>query len=390
MANNRIYYPIQQVAFRKPGTTVFREAHGVQSVSITTTFNLEQAFELGQLAIYENIEGIPNIEISLSKVLDGYPTVYLLSTASDATGAALSGPELAKRAPAETIMQLGIWPETQEAVEGTPSAYVEMSGLTVSSVSYNFPLEDNFSEDVSLAGNVKVWDTYDGTDAAGATCDAPWTLAAATGFFAGNNDAPIGTGGVNRRENMLFAGYAAQADNADYSIVPTEILGVGAGGFLPSGGITHISSITVSTDLAREDLFQLGSRSPYARTVTFPVEVTCDFEVTSVSGDQVNAIDDCGNSVSCVTATNLSDNKIRISTCEGLRLYLGEKNKLASVSYGGGDAGGGNVAVTYSYTTFNDFTVLHKNDDFNVSGTGWWDTRQTYLGASTKDSSFDN
>jgi len=390
MANNRIYYPIQQVAFRKPGTTVFREAHGVQSVSITTTFNLEQAFELGQLAIYENIEGIPNIEISLSKVLDGFPTVYMLAAACDATGGALAGPELAKRAPAETIMQLGIWPETLEAVEGTPDQYVEMSGLTVSSVSYNFPLEDNFSEDVSLAGNVKVWNTYNGTGADGVTCSAPWTLAAATGFFAGNNDAPIGTGGVNRRENMLFAGYQAQTANADYSIVPTEILGVGTSGFLPSGGVTHISSITVSTDFSREDLFQLGSRSPYARTVTFPVEVTCDFEVTSVSGDQVNAIDDCGGASVCSTASNLKDNKIRISTCEGLRVYLGEKNKLASVSYGGGDAGGGNVAVTYSYTTFNDFTVLHKNDDFNVSGTGWWDTRQTYLGALTKDSTFDN
>lgn len=390
MANNRIYYPIQQVAFRKPGSTVFLPAHGVQSVSITTTFNLEQAFELGQLAIYENIEGIPDIEVSLSKVLDGYPTVYLLATATDSTGAALSGPELAKRGPAETIMQLGIWPETQEAVEGSPDQYVEMSGLTVSSVSYNFPLEDNFSEDVSLAGNVKVWSTYNGTGADGKACAPSWTLAAATGFFAGNNDAPIGTGGVNRRENLLFSKYEGQTANADYSIVPTEILGVGTSGFLPSGGVTHISSITVSTDLAREDLFQLGSRSPYAKTITFPVEVTCDFEVTSVSGDQVNALDDCGDATVCSTPANLSDNKIRISTCEGLRVYLGEKNKLASVSYGGGDAGGGNVSVTYSYTTFNDFTVLHKNDDFNPSGTGWWDARATYMGALTKDATFDN
>ena len=390
MANNRIYYPIQQVAFRKPGSTVFREAHGVQSVSITTTFNLEQAVELGQLAIYENIEGIPDIEVSLSKVLDGYPPIYLLATATDAAGATLSGPQLAKRGPAETIMQLGIWPETQEAVEGTPDQYVEMSGLTVSSVSYNFPLEDNFSEDVSLAGNVKVWSTYNGTGADGKACATPWTLAAATGFFAGNNDAPIGTGGVNRRENMLFAGYQAQTANADYTVVPTEILGVGTSGFLPSGGVTHISSITVSTDLAREDLFQLGSRSPYAKTITFPVEVTCDFEVTSVSGDQVNALDDCGDSTVCSTPSNLADNKIRISTCEGLRVYLGEKNKLASVSYGGGDAGGGNVSVTYSYTTFNDFTVLHKNDNFNPSGTGWWDARATYMGALTKDAVFDN
>ena len=388
MANNRIYYPIQQVAFRKPGTTVFREAHGVQSVSITTTFNLEQAFELGQLAIYENIEGIPDIEVSLSKVLDGYPILYCLATASDGNGASLEGPQLAKRAPGETIVQLGIWPETQEAVSGAPATYVEMSGLTVSSVSYNFPLEDNFSEDVSLAGNVKVWNTYNGTGADDKACSPPWALLGADGAasFQDNDDAPIGTGGVNRRENMIFAGYALQADNADYSIVPEEIFGVGAGGFLPSGGLTHISSITVSTDLAREDLLQLGSRSPYAKTVTFPVEVTSDFEVTSVSGDQVNAIDDCGGATLCSTANNLKDNKIRIATCEGLRVYLGAKNKLASVSYGGGDAGGGNVSVSYSYTTFNDFTVLHSGDDFSVSGTAWWNTRETYLGASTKDS----
>lgn len=377
MANNRIYYPIQQVAFRKPGTTVFREAHGVQSISITTTFNLEQAFELGQLAIYENIEGIPDIECSLSKILDGYPLLYLLATATDADGADLAGPTLAQRAPAETVVQMGIWNEAEEAVNGTPVTFVEMSGLTVSSVSYNFPLEDNFSEDVTLAGNAKVWNTYNGAD-----CDAPWALTAATGFFAGNNDAPIGTGGVNRRENMLFATTTNQADDADFTRLPGDIFGVSDGGV--KSGICHVSSITVSTDLAREDLFELGARSPYAKTVTFPVEVTCDIEVTSVSGDQVNAIDDCGGAAAiCSTAENLSDREIRIATCEGTRIYLGTKNKLASVSYGGGDAGGGNVTVSYSYTTFNDFTVLHANDDFNASGQGWFTDRASYLGASS-------
>ena len=69
--NTRIFYPCQQVAFRKPGTAVntSKEVHGVQSISIATTFNLEQAFELGQLAIYENIEGIPTVDITLNKVL---------------------------------------------------------------------------------------------------------------------------------------------------------------------------------------------------------------------------------------------------------------------------------------------------------------------------------
>jgi len=383
MANNRIYYPIQQVAFRKPGTTVFREAHGVQNVSITTTYNLEQAFELGQLALYENIEGIPDIELTSSKILDGYPLLFLLATASDADGSNLTAPTLPARAVAETIVQLGIWPETNEAVSSSASTYVEMSGLTVSSVSYNFPLEDNFSEDITLAGNRKIWNTYDG-----ATCAAPWTLTAATGSpnFADNNDSPVGSGGVNRRENMLFATTVGQANDVDYTRLPGDIFGVSEGGV--KSGVAHVSSITVSTDLAREDLFELGARSPYAKTVTFPVEVTCDIEVTSVSGDQVNAVDDCGGAAaSCSTATNLTDRIIRIATCEGTRIYLGQKNKLSSVSYGGGDAGGGNVSVTYSYTTFNDFTVLHANDDFNAVGQTWWNTRSGYLGpaGSTQD-----
>ena len=71
---NRIYFANQQVAFRQNGdatANAWTAAHGVQSVAVTTTFNLEQAFKLGQLSIYENIEGVPDIEVTMSKVLDG-------------------------------------------------------------------------------------------------------------------------------------------------------------------------------------------------------------------------------------------------------------------------------------------------------------------------------
>ena len=54
--------------------------HGLQSVGITTNFNLEQAFELGQIEIYENIEGTPDVEVTLEKVLDGDPLIYHLAT----------------------------------------------------------------------------------------------------------------------------------------------------------------------------------------------------------------------------------------------------------------------------------------------------------------------
>ena len=51
-------------------------------------------------------------------------------------------------------------------------------------------------------------------------------------------------------------------------------------------------------------------------------------------------------------------------TRNGLGLDLGSKNRLSSVSYGGGDAGGGNATSTYSYTNFNDLDVQMKNNGY--------------------------
>jgi hypothetical protein len=148
MANNRVYYAIQQVSFGKNSsgsTGVKTAAHGVQSCGITTTFNLEQVFELGQLAIYENVEGTPDIEVTMSKVADGYIPLYLLATSDQ-----MNGPQLAKRCDSntKTTVQLGIWDEAVESAgqsDAEAQTWVEMSGLYLSSVSYNFPVDDNFS-----------------------------------------------------------------------------------------------------------------------------------------------------------------------------------------------------------------------------------------------------
>ena len=98
----------------------------------------------------------------------------------------------------------------------------------------------------------------------------------------------------------------------------------------------------------------------------------------------INALDDCTDAGACNTKANLNERRIRVATCEGMRIWLGKKNKLSSVSYGGGDAGGGNATVTYSYSTFNDCTVMHSGD---VSGNGgsdqsntWWTNLETYVG----------
>ena len=396
---NRIYFANQQVAFKPDGGSGTGDngwtvAHGVQSVAVTTTFNLEQAFELGQLSIYENIEGVPDIEVTLSKVLDGHALLYTLATKNNALGAPtasslpLTSPTLAGRSNEKCLVAVGIWPDTSDQTTGTTYVQqMEMSGMFVSSIGYNFPLEDNFTEDMTLVGNDKAWASMTAAGEAIGCSNPSWTLQLAAGGFDGK-DVPIGTGGINRRENLAFPPEIGNINDCDYCRFPSDIPGVGTSGWMNprtnANNAAHLSSVTVSTDLGREELFELGSRQPYARVVTFPIEVTCDIEMISLSGDLINAFaDGCGSDDACTgIVDNLSDQVIRVATCEGTRVYLGEKNKLASVNYGGGDAGGGNVSVSYSYTNFNDFTVMHSQDP--STGIIWGD-RDDYLGCSVTD-----
>jgi hypothetical protein len=365
MSNNRIYYAIQQVELGTASTKT--AAHGVQTVGLTTNFNLEQVFELGQLAIYQNVEGIPEIEVTINKVLDGYPLVYVLATEKGseiANDLVATGPDLPGRQNARVDMRLSIYPDTVVSANGNPVAggVVKCKGMYVSSVTYTFPVDGNFTEDVTLVGNEKIWaDT--GT----------------TGQFTNNDDVPNAATGVNRRQHLDMSA----------SRFPVEIPGIGSDGSNGTAGDgvgfdVHFQNITVSVDLGREAINELGSFAPYHRYVTFPVSVTSEFTVLATTGDGINASEEgyytaaninnvsdatvaTGNESACTPRFNLRDQKIFLQTCEGTKVYLGEKNKLTSVNYSGGDTGGGNVNVTYSYQTFNDFVVAHSGGNFYSS-----------------------
>lgn len=47
MANNRIWYACQKAGIAPNGSTSYQVIHGLQSLGITTNFQLEQVFELG-------------------------------------------------------------------------------------------------------------------------------------------------------------------------------------------------------------------------------------------------------------------------------------------------------------------------------------------------------
>lgn len=362
MPNSRIFYAIQSLGFAQHDVTGsgvgglfdpsgFVAAHGVQSVGVNTTFNLDPVFELSQQELYENVEGIPDIEISTQKVLDGYPLIYHLAT----QGA--TSPTLVGRSNERCFAALNIYPDTFDNASGTPLQSVGMSGMYVSAMTYTLNVEGSSTEDVTLVGNNKAW------TASGLTHFAP-------SVFDGS-DEPLSlsaSGGVAQRENILMgSGCSMGADGTitgvSGSIWPTEIEGIDASGWnLISGDSyqAHLQTVTITTDLGREELFELGRRGPYHRFVSFPTEVTCTIDVTSSEGDLIDALADP------VGGSNLTDQKIFVWVEEGTRINLGTKNKLASVTYGGGDAAGGNSVSSFNYQNFNSLKVTHTQDPANL------------------------
>ncbi len=388
MSNDRIYYAIQQVGLRADGEAgAFDDddvLYGVQSVGMSANFPLEEVFQLGHLQPYEYAEmGLPELEVTMQKALDGYPLLYHQATKGDTTVA----PTLAGRGKTKTLFGMSIFSDEQEAAEGEPTSLLSASGMYVNSSSFTFSRDGFFTEDITLVGNNRIWASL--PDGANPALPTP--------VFSGQFDAsedlsPVGQGGVNRRENFLWEHEGTGLDingmcnDPNATILPPEVAGISSTGTndLDEDGQygAHINSISVNVDFNREQIDELGRKGPYCRYIGFPVEVTCEIEATSTSGDLISFTEEgiyttgegCG-----ADKGNLLNRTIRIATCEGTRIYLGPKNKLQTVSQDGGDAGdGGNVNVTYSFSNWNFYTVLHSGDPHD-SGATWWTNSADYL-----------
>jgi len=310
---NRLFYAVQSVQIAGPsGTKVaknpdFDTVQGLQSVGMNTNFNLEPVYQLGQLELYDNYEEIPEVEITLNKVLDSQQTIYAMSMGSG---------KLVSLANNRCGVRLSLYPDTNDSATGTPLASVQCNPAYLSSVSYNFPTEGNFTEEVTLVSNDKEWLT----SLPGSTQP---TLPTATGL------------GILRRGLW----------NKDTTVLP-----IGDGGGIPAG--SKINSVKVSMNLGREQIRELGSKTPYYRYIKFPVEISTEIEVTANTGDMVGAT---SSSSSCSNTKALTNKAIKIALCDGTIIDLGSKNKLTTVNFTGGDTGGGNATITYSYRTYNDF-----------------------------------
>jgi len=285
---------------------------GVQSVSIGTAFSLEDVFTLGQLDSYENVEGIPEIEMTVERVMDGTKPLWLM--VSDSDYSTLKG----RTANYKVDAAVSVFPDTQDSATGTADSTVTCSGMVTSALSYSMTTDGNFTESVTLTGSDKSWTNIEGIPA------GVFDVAAAYSATS------VGSG-VLRSEEFNKAG----------STLPADI----------DSTNDHIQSIDVSVDISREEIFELGTKAAYFKAVSFPVTVSTTFEVVTDDGDGVEADS---------TVDNLTARQITLLTTDGLTINLGANNKLASVDFSGFDASGGNGAVSYEYTNSNSITITHS------------------------------
>lgn len=295
MASNRIFYACQSAKLAGNVLT------GVQSVGLNTNFAFDQVFQLGQIEIYENLEGIPDVEISIERVLDGNTgNMYSMFGASLATIAA-------SRQDAEiSVYDDSFQPAAGGAigVAGSATASVKCTGLYLSNYSVNFNLEGPSTESITLVGNAIDWST-------------PITHSMSV-----DTDGPV----VQRKDVIVNSA--------------------------PAG--SEFQSVTYSIDFGREDLLNLGSKNPYFRAASFPVEATAEFvynandtSVQAYSFTQANNADVTLEETYTVTAT--AGTKTHIFSIPDAR--------VTGVQFGGGDAGGGNATVTYNCVAYNSFTA---------------------------------
>ena len=306
MANKRVFYASQGVAVAQSGAST-TTVTGAQSVTMNTNFNLEQVFQLGQPAVYDNVVGDPSVEVSITKALDGQPLIYNLACGS---GSLVATSDRASK------VNFCVGSDTEDNIGDNAGTITNITcdPIYLQSLSYNFAVDGDFTEEVTLVGLSKSVGT--------GTVSTP-------------------ASGLTTRQTVL----RRQNFNQTSSDLPSEVDG------------KNIQSISISADLGRESMYKMGRFKEFHRYVNFPLEISLDFEVIA---DDLDSIGVDIPDASC-SGLNLEKQDCTIALCdsEGSGTYtftLGDAT-LTSVAFGGGDTGGGNATLTFSYVVYNTFTA---------------------------------
>jgi len=391
----RIFYACQKVLIRGPNGTAgtamaggggaqdtdWDKIQGLQNISINTNFNLQSIFQFGQLELYENYETLPEIEISLTKVFDGYPLIYHMAVGEGS---------LVEVANHRCGIRLGIQTDPDSLKTGgiTEKSTLEIEPAYLSQVTYNMSTDDKFTEAVTLVSNSRKWITPSKPSIA--------------------LDKDMDSGG-DRRSPINGRIGSSVLVNRSLCVFPFMEFEAGTMNVTKGGGImpgSNIKGVTITVNLPREPIKDMGFFFPKMRPIGFPADITCEIITTAVSGDLIGIDERTAgtnrdkNIHSTWTSEqdkskngngqhglhkSLDFHTIKIVMCDDTIFDLGSRNKLSSVAYNG-DTSASNTLITYSFTTSNNFTftanrgalgtTVSAGADVTPSAAEWFDTQQ--------------
>lgn len=354
--SNRVYYAVQRAVLCRSntdGSNDFATSGGypgafsslIQSVGVSTSLDYEQLFELGRLQIFNNIEGIPSVEITVERALAVYNSnapntpadidaVYASGTLWNMAGGSVT---------AAGGKRFNLMMEVSDDVTLSREKFVYCTGLYMNNYTLNFNLEGASTESATFVGNHIDWN--------GTSTDLTAKSVALTQLdslttkhriapFSGNADV---TGADNAQQ-----GGASIIDRSTF----TSASGI---------GLTRLQSVTFSVSMDREDLLALGSKTPYYKAANFPVETTLEIEYYADKDDNGVDIEQNKIDAGCDVGSTINNADVKA----GNRTFTFGTMNWTGTSYSGGDAGGGNATITYSYQGFN-YHAQGVNTDYTT------------------------
>jgi hypothetical protein len=338
--NYRINYAAHSLgiaAFNTPNTIL--TARGVQTVGLNGRANIQYIYEVGHLPVYSSYEEVPDVEITVDKVLDGYAPISCLAT-QGAPAATLVG-----RSNQRCHVYASVHRDNQSRASGGQLRQAFASGMYLSSVGFDFTTNAPFRESVTLVGNNLVYTT------------GSFVFTGHTATHGVANLAPTGIG-VARSQHLDMPNCRFPLEIPGISSSGTNDPTVGPNGEpMPS---VPFQSIRTNVSLGRQGIPALGQRGPYFRFAELPADVTTTFEFMSLTGAELD-LTEVGT---LPNGDNFQPQTIRLRTQEGLRLDLGSQNRFTSHAESGGDAGQStsNRMLTFTYVNKSDMTIQHTAD----------------------------
>ena len=337
--NQRVFFPVQAVGIGPfDASATYHTVRGVKSFGFSGKMTVEFLKEMGNLPTYASYEELPEIEITLERLLDGYCPAYLLMTDGAATA------DLAGRADRRHHFRASVHRDNQSRANGNQIAELFCSGAYCSSVSYNFNVNGPSMETVGAVCNSAAWTT------------GSYVFTGHTTAMGVSSLVPAFSQGVARRQHFDMTN----------SRFPTDIPGIDNTGVnqtvVISGNTqfnTSFESISVSANFGRQMAMELGRRGEFNRFVQFPIKVTSTFNFRSKGDPLITLLREGTQS----NGDNTVEQTILFLDTEGLKIDLGTKNRLTAINRTGGSAGEqGDVMMSFSYENDDSLTVQHPAD----------------------------